>query len=84
MSLRAVANNAGGVPGSSLNIASDGGAVSGAGPYTLSHAPAGGLLQVFLDGVKQLPANYSVTGTALTFVGLTMANYAQWSATYGY
>ena len=59
-------------------------AVTSAVAYTLTNAPAGALLMVFLDGILQLPANYSVSGTTLTFSGLTMANYLQLQAVYTY
>ena len=82
MSLRVAAGfPGGGIPGS--NVFTDAAAVSGT-TYTLTHAPTGPLLNVYLDGVLQLAANYSVTGTTLTFSGLTMGNYAQFSVTYTY
>lgn len=52
---------------------------AGLGPYALSQTYVAGTTTVTLDGVEQLPANYTIVGTALTFVGLTMANYATWS-----
>lgn len=52
---------------------------AGAGPYALSHSYTASSVTVTLDGLEQLPANYSVTATQLTFVGLTMTDYLNWS-----
>lgn len=50
-------------------------AVSGAGPYTLPSAPDGALTMVFLDGGLIPASNYTISGTSLTFSGLSMGDY---------
>lgn len=67
---------------STINIQTDPAVVVGLGPYTLSHTPAGSLKLLFLDGVLQLPANFSISTNTLTLVGLTPSNYTNLAFTY--
>jgi len=68
----------------SYGVKTDGGSVSGSGPYTLTFAPDGRMVAVYLDGVKQLTANFTISASSLSFTGLTMSSYQNWSIDYSF
>lgn len=66
-------------PGGSQTHVDTGVVNAGFGPYTLSHTYIAGTITVCLNGIEQLASNWSITGTALTFSGLDMTYYDNWS-----